>query len=60
MAADLPAILAHRRSNARAHAFVAQGGGCRATFFNDLRAGARADVGGGGRTLGEDARKVAR
>jgi len=37
LAAELLASEAHRGTNARARAFVAQGGGCRATFFNYRR-----------------------
>jgi len=37
LAAELLASAAHPGNNARARAFVAQGGGCRATFFNYRR-----------------------
>jgi hypothetical protein len=37
LAAELLASALHSGTNARARAFVAQGGGCRATFFNYRR-----------------------
>jgi hypothetical protein len=37
LAAELLARKAHQGNNARARTFVAQGGGCRATFFNYRR-----------------------